>query len=159
MHCTKCQGREPAFKTDCLLVHAQATAPVNNVFFPAGMCVHMLEWAKAATRHLLETDLLELYCGNGNFTVALAENFRSVCCNHLCMIHRHCLCILMNVSWTCLELLMCCKGLEPVLFSFGWQLTELTFHAFLARSVKLHCLSSAAKLMMLVYRICFAGRS
>lgn len=36
----------------------------------------MLEWAKEATRHLGHTDMLELYCGNGNFTVALAENFR-----------------------------------------------------------------------------------
>ena len=43
-----------------------------------GICVHMLEWAKEATKHLVESDLLELYCGNGNFTVALAENFRLV---------------------------------------------------------------------------------
>lgn len=43
-----------------------------------GICVHMLEWAKEATKHLVQTDLLELYCGNGNFTVALAENFRLV---------------------------------------------------------------------------------
>ena len=42
----------------------------------AGMCVCMLEWAKKATQHLTSADLLELYCGNGNFTVALAENFR-----------------------------------------------------------------------------------
>ena len=42
------------------------------------MCVRMLEWAKEATQHLGETDMLELYCGNGNFTVALAENFRLV---------------------------------------------------------------------------------
>lgn len=38
----------------------------------------MLEWAKEATKHLVQSDLLELYCGNGNFTVALAENFRLV---------------------------------------------------------------------------------
>lgn len=43
-----------------------------------GMCVRMLEWAKEATQHLGDTDMLELYCGNGNFTVALAENFRLV---------------------------------------------------------------------------------
>ena len=35
----------------------------------------MLAWAKDATKGST-TDLLELYCGNGNFTVALAENFR-----------------------------------------------------------------------------------
>ncbi|KAL0049774.1 hypothetical protein WJX82_009675 [Trebouxia sp. C0006] len=42
-----------------------------------GMCQHMLTWALEATLSC-ETDLLELYCGNGNFTVALAQNFRQV---------------------------------------------------------------------------------
>ncbi|QOR38288.1 tRNA (uridine(54)-C5)-methyltransferase TrmA [Billgrantia diversa] len=38
----------------------------------------MLTWARDATRGSQDSDLVELYCGNGNFTVALAENFRRV---------------------------------------------------------------------------------
>ncbi|WP_026970740.1 tRNA (uridine(54)-C5)-methyltransferase TrmA [Aliagarivorans marinus] len=38
---------------------------------------HMLEWALQATAHS-EGDLLELYCGNGNFSIALAQNFDKV---------------------------------------------------------------------------------
>lgn len=37
----------------------------------------MLEWAEACTRKS-RGDLLELYCGNGNFTVVLANNFDRV---------------------------------------------------------------------------------
>lgn len=37
----------------------------------------MLEWAIDCTQNS-ENDLLELYCGNGNFSVALAQNFRKV---------------------------------------------------------------------------------
>ena len=37
----------------------------------------MLEWAVDCTRNSSE-DLLELYCGNGNFSLALAQNFRQV---------------------------------------------------------------------------------
>ena len=37
----------------------------------------MLNWAVDVTRHSAG-DLLELYCGNGNFTLALADNFRRV---------------------------------------------------------------------------------
>lgn len=37
----------------------------------------MLTWARDVTRHS-EGDLLELYCGNGNFSIALAENFDRV---------------------------------------------------------------------------------
>lgn len=43
----------------------------------ASVCAHMLEWAQRVTRNL-GNDLLELYCGNGNFTLPLAENFRRV---------------------------------------------------------------------------------
>ncbi|KFF47616.1 tRNA (uracil-5-)-methyltransferase [Gammaproteobacteria bacterium MFB021] len=43
----------------------------------AEICRAMLGWARDATRHSAG-DLVELYCGNGNFTVALAENFRRV---------------------------------------------------------------------------------
>ncbi|UYG05223.1 tRNA (uridine(54)-C5)-methyltransferase TrmA [Halomonas sp. LR3S48] len=38
----------------------------------------MLAWARDVTRGSQDGDLVELYCGNGNFTVALAENFRRV---------------------------------------------------------------------------------
>ncbi|QJQ95719.1 MULTISPECIES: tRNA (uridine(54)-C5)-methyltransferase TrmA [Halomonadaceae] len=38
----------------------------------------MLGWARDVTRDSQAADLVELYCGNGNFTVALAENFRRV---------------------------------------------------------------------------------
>lgn len=37
----------------------------------------MLEWAIDCTRGS-QGDLLELYCGNGNFSIALAQNFRKV---------------------------------------------------------------------------------
>lgn len=43
----------------------------------AKMNIQMLEWARACTKDS-EGDLLELYCGNGNFSIALAENFRKV---------------------------------------------------------------------------------
>lgn len=38
----------------------------------------MLAWVRDVTRGSQDSDLVELYCGNGNFTVALAENFRRV---------------------------------------------------------------------------------
>lgn len=38
----------------------------------------MLGWARAVTRDSRAQDLVELYCGNGNFTIALADNFRRV---------------------------------------------------------------------------------
>lgn len=39
--------------------------------------IKMLEWAIAATQNSTG-DLLELYCGNGNFSLALAQNFERV---------------------------------------------------------------------------------
>ncbi|KAF6260658.1 hypothetical protein COO60DRAFT_1269318 [Scenedesmus sp. NREL 46B-D3] len=42
-----------------------------------GVCQHMLSWAVDATKGS-SGDLLELYCGNGNFTVPLAQNFKQV---------------------------------------------------------------------------------
>lgn len=42
-----------------------------------GVCQHMLHWALDVTRGA-GGDLVELYCGNGNFTMALAPNFNSV---------------------------------------------------------------------------------
>ncbi|WP_251976786.1 tRNA (uridine(54)-C5)-methyltransferase TrmA [Salinicola avicenniae] len=43
----------------------------------AEICRSMLHWARDVTRGS-RGDLVELYCGNGNFTIALAENFRRV---------------------------------------------------------------------------------
>ncbi|MDP8051648.1 tRNA (uridine(54)-C5)-methyltransferase TrmA [Pasteurella atlantica] len=39
--------------------------------------IKMLEWARSCTANS-EGDLLELYCGNGNFSIALASQFRKV---------------------------------------------------------------------------------
>ncbi len=38
------------------------------------MNIQMLEWALDVTKGS-KGDLLELYCGNGNFSLALARNF------------------------------------------------------------------------------------
>ena len=43
----------------------------------AAMNIQMLEWAIDVTRGS-KGDLLELYCGNGNFSLALAQNFKRV---------------------------------------------------------------------------------
>ena len=43
----------------------------------AGVCEKMLTWAYENTRNS-EGDLLELYCGNGNFTLPLSQNFNQV---------------------------------------------------------------------------------
>lgn len=43
----------------------------------AAVNIYMLEWALSATQGS-QGDLLELYCGNGNFSLALARNFRRV---------------------------------------------------------------------------------
>lgn len=42
----------------------------------AKVCQDMLSWAKNATNY--KGDLLELYCGNGNFSIALADKFNKV---------------------------------------------------------------------------------
>jgi tRNA (uracil-5-)-methyltransferase len=44
----------------------------------AKVCEKMLEWALEATVNSNSRDLLELYCGGGTFTAALAQNFRKV---------------------------------------------------------------------------------
>lgn len=41
------------------------------------VAVKMLEWAQNVTANS-QGDLLELYCGNGNFSIALAQNFKKV---------------------------------------------------------------------------------
>ncbi|MFC0323774.1 tRNA (uridine(54)-C5)-methyltransferase TrmA [Gallibacterium melopsittaci] len=43
----------------------------------AGVNCQMIEWALACTQNATG-DLLELYCGNGNFSIALAQNFNKV---------------------------------------------------------------------------------
>ncbi|MFM2486091.1 tRNA (uridine(54)-C5)-methyltransferase TrmA [Celerinatantimonas yamalensis] len=43
----------------------------------AGINQQMLEWALSVT-NAQQGDLLELYCGNGNFSLALAQNFKRV---------------------------------------------------------------------------------
>jgi tRNA (uracil-5-)-methyltransferase len=43
----------------------------------AAINIKMLEWAQTVTHHS-QGDLLELYCGNGNFSLALANNFTNV---------------------------------------------------------------------------------
>lgn len=44
----------------------------------ADICEHMLAWSMRVTAGCTNVDLLELYCGNANFTVAMAPNFRKV---------------------------------------------------------------------------------
>ncbi len=48
----------------------------------AGVATSMLAWAKDVTKNSTG-DLLELYCGNGNFSIALASNFRKVLATEL----------------------------------------------------------------------------
>ncbi|SMF29562.1 tRNA (uracil-5-)-methyltransferase [Alteromonadaceae bacterium Bs31] len=43
----------------------------------ASVCEKMLNWASDASK-ALKGDLLELYCGNGNFTLPLSKNFSKV---------------------------------------------------------------------------------
>lgn len=43
----------------------------------AAVCLHMLNWALEKSTGL-EGDLLELYCGNANFTLPLSRNFEKV---------------------------------------------------------------------------------
>ena len=52
---------------------------VENTFTQPNALVNvkMLEWAIGCTKNS-KGDLLELYCGNGNFSIALAQNFRKV---------------------------------------------------------------------------------
>lgn len=52
--------------------------PENSFTQPnATVNIHMLEWALQVTNGV-GGDLLELYCGNGNFSLALARQFRRV---------------------------------------------------------------------------------
>ncbi|MDX1796593.1 MAG: tRNA (uridine(54)-C5)-methyltransferase TrmA [Hydrogenovibrio sp.] len=44
----------------------------------AGVAQKMLHWARKVSQAEDKTDLIELYCGNGNFSIALAEHYRRV---------------------------------------------------------------------------------
>lgn len=73
------------FVTEHLEVEGQTLhyQQVENSFTQpnAVIAAKMLTWARQATRPCdgkEKRDLVELYCGNGNFTIALAENFRRV---------------------------------------------------------------------------------
>jgi len=63
---------------------------VENSFSQPNATVnqHMLKWACQMSRHIAAakpapTDLLELYCGNGNFSLALAPYYRQVIATEL----------------------------------------------------------------------------
>lgn len=66
---------------EILTIHGQPLIyrQVENSFTQpnAAINVKMLEWAVTVTQGL-DGDLLELYCGNGNFSLALARNFKRV---------------------------------------------------------------------------------
>lgn len=66
---------------ECLTVAGQEIIyrQVENSFTQpnAYINIKMLEWAFEITQHATG-DLLELYCGNGNFSLALARNFERV---------------------------------------------------------------------------------
>lgn len=56
----------------------------NSFTQPNGLVnQHMLEWTCAIAKQALSNDLLELYCGNGNFSLALAPYFRQVVATEL----------------------------------------------------------------------------
>lgn len=70
------------FVTETLQVHGQTFRyrQYEGSFTQpnAHICQHMLEWACTQAGQQTERDLLELYCGNGNFTLPLAQQFRRV---------------------------------------------------------------------------------
>ncbi len=69
------------YLVETLTVHGRPyhTKQVESSFTQpnAVICQSMLEWAVDATRGI-GGDLVEFYCGNGNFTFPLAANFRRV---------------------------------------------------------------------------------
>lgn len=69
------------FVTEQLTVHQQPYyyRQIEGSFSQpnAIICQHMLEWVCEHAQHYLG-DLLELYCGNGNFTIPLSRHFNKV---------------------------------------------------------------------------------
>lgn len=49
------------------------------------MCLHMVTWATRVVRGSAG-DCLELYCGNGNFTQAMAPHFRQIVATEVCCV-------------------------------------------------------------------------
>ena len=64
-------------RTYCYRQYEQAFTQPNG-----RVNIRMIEWACECTAEL-EGDLLELYCGNGNFTLPLAEHFNQVIATEL----------------------------------------------------------------------------
>ncbi|WP_392564682.1 tRNA (uridine(54)-C5)-methyltransferase TrmA [Orbus wheelerorum] len=62
-----------------ILNHVYTYRQVENSFTQPNAVINidMLTWAIKATKGI-SGDLLELYCGNGNFSIALAQNFNQV---------------------------------------------------------------------------------
>lgn len=86
------RARKQKFDLDCDFVIEQLEVngriltykQVENSFTQpnAKVAIKMLEWAIDVTKGN-QGDLLELYCGNGNFSIALAPNFRKVLATEL----------------------------------------------------------------------------
>ncbi|RRJ83237.1 tRNA (uridine(54)-C5)-methyltransferase TrmA [Aestuariirhabdus litorea] len=74
-----CLDRDFVNETLCVDGRAYHYQQVENSFTQpnAGVSEKMLAWALEATRGS-SGDLLELYCGNANFTTVLAQNFERV---------------------------------------------------------------------------------
>lgn len=61
--------------------------PVGTFSQPNGaVCIHMVSWAVKQTRGSVG-DALELYCGNGNFTIPMAQNFGKVVATEVPSVH------------------------------------------------------------------------
>ncbi len=79
------KGRKFVFDKNYLIEELNINAKIykykiiENTFSQPNrkMSEKMIEWALANSKHL-KGDLVELYCGNGNFTIPLSENFRKV---------------------------------------------------------------------------------
>lgn len=86
------RARKQKFDLDCDFVIEKLVVDGKELIYKqiensftqpnAKVAIKMLEWAKDVTRESTG-DLLELYCGNGNFSIALATNFRRVLATEL----------------------------------------------------------------------------
>ncbi|KAH8046975.1 S-adenosylmethionine-dependent tRNA (m5U54) methyltransferase [Aureococcus anophagefferens] len=71
---------EPPLRLELVQLEGEFSQPNGAV------CERMLAWAMAATKPAegaAPRDLLELYCGNGNFTIPLSRHFRKVLATEL----------------------------------------------------------------------------
>ena len=76
---TVCETLEVPGRGACTYTQTEGAFTQPN----ARVCEQMLGWAFDVTRGHEESDLCELYCGNGCFTIALAPNFRRVVATEL----------------------------------------------------------------------------